>query len=199
MFNRQPFNRGNFNRSNQKTNRVLMGGNIALTFDASGKMGVAQALISSAIEISICSTGEIQRAAHLAGEIAISVEASGVKGRAKYFSGSIEIALNIDGNMTRGRTSAGNITIALALAGRGFSNFITDYVHIENIQFRPGDEIIIDMDSMTVTQNGINIMKFVHRDSEFFLFNPGSNDITYQTTDADSHVDMRILWRDARL
>jgi phage-related protein len=100
--------------------------------------------------------------------------------------------------MLRGRTSAGSIPMALTFIGEGFNNFITEFIYLSGLQFRPGDEIIIDTTSMTVTNNGQNIMRFVHRDSEFFLLNPGNNEISYQTA-ATSSVNMRILWKDAWL
>jgi hypothetical protein len=52
------------------------------------------------------------------------------------------------------------------------------------------------MDAMTVTMNGQNIMRFVDRESEFFEFNPGNNEVTFETTTANGRVDMRVLWKD---
>jgi len=199
MFNRQPFNRGKFNRSAQSgRNRVLMGGSIELNLYTSAITRVAQAF-NGDIAINLVVTGDNNHAASFNGEAFFVIDAGGEKNRAKSFSGEISINLSTNGDMIRGRTFAGNIPIALTVTGLGFNNFITDHIHLSGLRFRSGDELIIDTDNMTVTQNGQGIMRFVDRDSEFFLINPGINEVVFRSTGTNNQADMRILWKDAWL
>jgi len=198
MFNRQPFNRGKFNRSPKQTNRVLMGGSIALSISAFGNTNIATAL-NGDIDINVDATGDMTRATVYNGDISIALSIDGHQNIGKPFGGEIDINLQVDGNLTRGRTFSGNIPITLTLIGEGFNNFQTELIRLVGMRFNPGDEMIIDTDNQTVTINGRNAMLFVTRESEFFFFYPGVNEVTHQTTPTNARVDMRILWKDALL
>lgn len=57
--------------------------------------------------------------------------------------------------------------------------------------FKPGDEIVIDMDRKVVTVNGQNALKYFEGD--FFDLLPGENEITY--TDAEDNRQVLFIFR----
>ena len=62
-----------------------------------------------------------------------------------------------------------------------------------NLTIKQGQLLIIDTDNMTITLDGVNIMKYLHNNSVFFLFSPGENIININNANHKSN----ILWRDA--
>jgi len=201
MFNRQPFNRGRFNRSTGNANSVLFYGTAEIAVGAQvDKMNAARGYKGDA-DIAIYATGKINYSANLKGIVTIGIEADGQFRRVRSLDGKAEIAIAASGSIIRARHLQGEAVIAITAISEGFNTFRYEIISLTRpgFIFRPGDELIIDMDSMTVTQNGQNVMRFVDRESEFFLFNPGNNEVTYTSTVTAGRVDVRILWKDAFL
>ena len=199
MFNRQPFNRGKFNRSALNANSVLLYGDIELGVEAKAERMNATRGYKGNIDIALNATGKLNYSANLKGVADLSIEAGGQFRRVRSFDGTVEIGIAASGNIVRARHLQGEAVIALTITNEGFNTFRYETISLTRpgFLFRPGDELIIDMDNMTVTQNGQNVMRFVDRESEFFLFNPGNNEVTYQSTAQAGRVDLRILWKDA--
>jgi len=201
VFNRQPFNRGRFNRSIDNANSVLLYGDIDIALGLQAdKMNAARGYKGDA-EIKLTSSGKMNYSAKLKGNIDLGLEAESSFIRSRNFNGDIEITVNTKGNIIRARHLQGKAIIALSVTSEGFNTFRYETISLTRpgFLFRPGDELIIDMEAMTVTQNGQNVMLFVDRESDFFLFNPGNNEVTYTSTVQAGRVDIRILWKDAFL
>ncbi|MFK7692852.1 phage distal tail protein [Paenibacillus sp. HJGM_3] len=58
----------------------------------------------------------------------------------------------------------------------------------------PGDRIVIDARTLTVTKNGVNALHEVSGD--FFSLNLGENDILYKDSESNRSVIIRITHRD---
>ena len=71
----------------------------------------------------------------------------------------------------------------------------TDQLELAGLVLRPGDEVVIDTDKMTVTVNGQNALKYLSADSDFFQIAPGDNTLTF-TAQGGNKADVFILWKD---
>jgi len=200
MFNRQLFNRGRFSRPLNSANSIVFTGTVDLGVEAEAeKINVTLAFNGHA-DITLELAGQMNYAVSFDGNADLQLNTDGNLIRARNFEGHTDIAMTADGNLIRGRVFHGNALITLTLAStEGFNTFRYEHVHLPGLLVRPGDELIIDMENMTVTLNGQNVMRFLHRNSEFFTLNPGNNEITYESTVTNGRVDMRVLWKDAWL
>lgn len=198
MFNRQAFNRGRFNRNFGNVNVVLLHGDADIVMAADARLNVTMPLSGQA-DILLDMVGWLNYAANFDGMADICMDTVGTMIRARPFAGTADIVVLAEGMLVRAKHFGGDSVIVLAVSGAGFNTFRYETISLTRpgFLFRPGDEIIIDMDNMTVTMNGQNIMRFVDRESEFFEFNPGNNEVTFETTTASGRVDMRVLWKDA--
>lgn len=197
MFNRQAFNRGKFNRNSGNVNVVLLHGDCDIVLAADGRLNATMPLSGQA-DIVLATDGPMNMAAAFDGMADIVLAADATVTRARPFDGVADIVIFADGQLVRAKHLSGASVIALGMSSAGFNTFGYETISLTRpgFIFRPGDEIIIDMENMTVTMNGQNIMRFVDRESEFFEFNPGNNEVTFETTTAAGRVDMRVLWKD---
>ena len=198
MFNRQGFNRGKFNRSSTSKKTVILHGHIDLGLKlAPGDINATRCFNGHA-DILLNTQGQINFTANLGGVINLQASAHGTLIRGRLLEGCANIAVSAHGRIVRIQHLQGNAILALTLASRGFNTFTYETISLTRpgFLFRVGDEIIIDMENMTVTQNGQNAMRFLDRESDFFEFNPGENEVTFETTTPRGQVDMRILWKD---
>jgi len=200
MFNRQPFNRGKFNRSTVAASSVLLYGEISLELEAAGKVNVSNTFEGNAA-LELTATGKVTYSANLEGHTDIILIADGQVIRSRAIEGNADIGIIVAGNIVRYRNLDGDALLTITASSEGFNTFRYEMISISRpgFLFRVGDEIIIDMENMNVIQNGQNIMRFVDRESEFFNLNPGNNEITYESMVTAGRVDLRILWKDAWL
>jgi len=196
MFNRQPFNRGKFNRSAVAANSVLLYGDAGLELEAAGKLNVSNTFKGNAA-LELSATGKVTYSANLKGYADLFLFAGGQVTRSRTFEGYADLNLTADGNLIRARIISGDALLMLTVDNEGFNTFRYEQISLPGLVVRQGDELIIDMENMTITMNGVNVMRFLSRDSEFFRLNPGNNEITYESTVAAGRVDLRILWKDA--
>jgi len=174
-------------------------GNADIELAATSRLTVVNVLHGSA-ETSLVSVGELNRRKILLGNSDIILD--------------IDVPLNInipyEGNIAKGLTIAvdflgirqslrGTAHIVLATLNEGFNIWRYEHIHLPNLVIGVGGELIIDTDNMTITMNGQNVMRFLSRDSEFFLLNPATNELTFTSGNANNRADIRVLWRDAWL
>ena len=69
-------------------------------------------------------------------------------------------------------------------------------IKLLGLVLKPGDELVIDTCEMTVTVNGINAMKYVSDDSDFFNLRTGDNQIVYTDGVSSRKISIDILWKD---
>ena len=200
MFNRLPFNRGNFNRTATAANSVLLYGNIDMVVEAAGRLNAASAFEGN-IHIGTEAAGRLNAVSTFTGNADMVFMAEGFLSRSRHFEGEVGMGLGLEGDIVRVRNVGGDVFIAVTADSEGFNTFRYETISLggPGFSFRAGDELIIDMENMTVTMNGQNIMRFLDRESEFFNLNPGNNEITYESTAEAGRVDLRILWKDAWL
>ena len=198
MFNRKPFNRGKFNRATTAANSVLLYGSMGMELEAAGKLNAINALEGDAALL-VTATGKLSYTANLKGYADILLTAGGQFIRSRAVEGNADIGFTVEGNLIRYRNFEGDALLTVTASSEGFNTFRYEIISISRpgFNFRAGDELIIDMENMTVTMNGHNIMRFVDRESEFFNLNPGNNELTYESTITAGRVDLRILWKDA--
>ena len=137
----------------------------------------------------------------LAGTAAKTLSTTGRVNIILPFAGAAPINLATAGRLNLVSVLAGNLFIVLTatVTARGFLIFITEHIHLPSLILRPGELLIIDTDNMTITVNGQNVMRHLSRDSEFFLFSPENNDVTFQNATPTGQANITMLWRDTWL
>jgi len=200
MFNRQPFNRGKFNRTISSTKSVLLHGNIGIQLKAAGQINATKAFDGEAA-LNLSTMGKLTYSANFIGSVGLFLCADGALVRTQNMEGHAATSLVADGVIIRAQNISGSTLLMLTAASRtGFNTFRYEQIYLPNLVIRQGDELVIDTDSMTVTLNGQSVMRFLSRDSEFFLLNPSDNEITYEAAGGNnSEAEIRILWKDAWL
>lgn len=198
MFNRQPFNRGKFNRTTGNANSVLLYGSANMSLDTTGRLTAIMVFAgTSALNLTVA--GRVTYSANIKGEAALHLIADGTVIRSQHVAGDVTLLLVADGSIIRAQNINGHIAMLLTASTGGFNTFTYSQISLPGLEVRAGDELFIDTDNMTVTLNGQNVMRFVSRDSEFFRIRPGHNEILYEGTGNNSQADIRILWKDAWL
>lgn len=84
--------------------------------------------------------------------------------------------------------------LATATMQADSSYIISDVFILKGLEFKPGDEIIIDMDNYLVLQNGENILKHLDDSSKFFDLVEGLNKIRYTDTSSSRSIEATISY-----
>jgi len=187
--------------SGQVNRTVFVGGIVSTETAVTGTMQRV-ASYSGTSSIGINANGRVNRATTVKGTATLMPDINGQVNRSTPLSGIVDISHALNGKLGRERNLEGNVSINVAaIMPYGFSTFRYETLSLTTpgFIFRPGDEMVIDTDNMTVEINGQNAMRWLDRESEFFLFNPGINEITVDTQAPNSRFDMRALWKDAWL
>jgi hypothetical protein len=72
----------------------------------------------------------------------------------------------------------------------------TEEMSFPGLALRPGDELVIDTDLMTVTLNGVNIVHYASMDSKFIQLLAGSNTLVWQdASGASRQASVRVEWK----
>ncbi|MCL2197319.1 MAG: hypothetical protein FWB80_00190 [Defluviitaleaceae bacterium] len=191
-FNRMGFNRGRFNTWGFRRSSAVIG------TSASANMCVITSF-DAATEIAVFTELEFNKIKTFSGVSEILLDAQGEINIAKPMSGTAEINLATAGRFQLMLSLGGASDITLETASAGFVLFVIEHIHLPNLIVPPGGELIIDTDNMTVLLNGQNVMRFLSRDSEFFLLNPSINEVTFTSANQNNRASTRILWKDAWL
>ena len=198
MFNRQHFNRGRFNRSSVAVNSVFLHGDMGLGLETAGELNVSSAFNGNAA-LELTAVGKMTYSANLEGYVDLFLVMDGQVIRPRPLKGNADLSLNVEGKIARYRNFDGDALLMIAVISEGFNTFRYETISLPGLVIQAGEELIIDMENMTVTLNGQNVMRFLSRDSEFFHLNPGNNEVTYESTVSTGRVDLRILWKNAWL
>jgi phage-related protein len=69
-------------------------------------------------------------------------------------------------------------------------------ISLPGLTLRPGDELVIDTDLMTVTLNGVNIARYVSMNSQFIRLLANSNTLVYQDASGQTRkATVRVEWK----
>lgn len=170
MFNRSGFNQTPFNRPGVAT--VILFGTV---LSGSGSL---EALMNADSTMAADMSGAGSIEAVYTREIVYSSDMSG--------AGTIEAVYVRERNFGVELSGAGSLTANL-------SKFHIDYIEFDGL-FAPGDRIVIDSNTLTVTINGQNALQ--QTTGDFFDLALGSNKITYTDTAGSRNVIIRITHRD---
>lgn len=156
MFNRAEFNKTPFNRFE-----------LAFRWSGAGKV-VCEVSGDCHVYRSMAAAGDIESDTSAANHIIRSMsgvadvicEAAGHYIRVRYFAGIAEV-------------------VCSAQAGTLYKSSLETF-DITSLDMAAGDQLIIDMDKMTVTLNGVNVGAKVTDDAVFFKLKPGENELTFK-------------------
>lgn len=174
MFNRQPFNRGKFNvSSSSKTGNsglglMLMGVNSVLASKIISANGISSLAMNQFTE------GTIVKYDKSISDLVLNSYGEGNK---------VFIVVSDISNMTM--TTEAN----QSLAGESI-------ITLEDINLKPGDELIINTCDMTITINGQNAMEYFSDDSEFFNLLSGLNTLIYSDSNSSRNISFDVIWKD---
>lgn len=169
MFNVAGFNQMPFNRS--------------LTVEIYGSFEID-------LDLNVLMTGnlEIHEGFDISNELEVDLES--IRERLGMFV--IDQALDVEFDATRERYGTFEIQGNLDL------QFEAGRYHVDHIeftgQFRPGDRIVIDSNTLKMTINGQNALHLMKGD--FFDLNTGSNELIYTDNQSGRTVRMRITHKD---
>jgi len=169
MFNRQPFNRAT---------SLVTGVSGLATMKASGNVTLYKEIRHSGITALV-----------LGNTLNIT--------RNMYHSGIGNIISDGTINATKVLPVDGDIADMLITVSA--NQFISgeQIISIEGVNLAPGDELVINTETMTVTLNGANATRFVadESDIDLTLLN-GGNQIIYSDNGASRNVNIDIIWKD---
>jgi len=170
MFNRSGFNWTPYNLPGVAT--------IILFNSVMSGAGALSALLNTdqAMYVAMSGAGSIE--AVYVREIVFDSDMSG--------AGSIGAIYVRERNMQSNMSGAGSLTSNL-------SKYHIDYIEFDG-EFEPGDRIVIDSNTLTVTINGQNALQ--QTTGDFFDLALGVNKITYTDTSGSRNVILRITHRD---
>lgn len=115
------------------------------------------------------------------------------------------IGINFDssGELEHKKSVILKLNNKFTLVGEGFTEnrfvYVIADVIIITTAFKPGDEIIIDMDDYMVLQNGQNILNSLGDISQFFNLQPGENLIQYRDNASSRNITSTITYKDRYL
>ncbi len=169
MFNRAEFNKTPFNRFELA---FRWSGTGEVVCEASGACHVYRSMSAAGEIISnISAVNHIFRS--MSGVVDITCEAAGHYVRVRYFEGAADV-------------------ICSALPGTLYKYALESF-DIDSLDMAIGDQLIIDMDKMIVTLNGVNVGAKVTDDAVFFKLKPGENELTFK---GENSAQIKIEYRD---
>ena len=173
MYNRSSFNRSSFNRI---TGNQQMAGSCRLQLAPLGRI---RRMMSPAGE------GKLQ----LAAEAAIS--------RLPVFTASpVKLQLAATAQASRHYFPVGRTTeLWLVAEAPGYNAYGLEFIRMPELVLKPGQELIIDTEDMTVTLDGVNAAHLVTIDSDFIQIAPGENILVYEDGILNRSVQIKIEWK----
>lgn len=195
-FNKLLFNRGKFNIASFRNYKNC---NAKIDINVTGQMSTFS-IFKGNIDLSLITSGRLNATLAYEGKAEAVLTTGGAIGIIKPLYGDALMRLETSSALfTRQRIFNGNKFFILEVTSKSFNTYRYEYIKLPDLVMKTGDELVINTDEMTVTLNGQNVIKYLSRDSEFFLFNPHENDIIYKSGNTSDKVDIKILWKDAYL
>lgn len=176
MFNKQKFNSEKFNTASGAGGPELTG-ILSMKIGTSGSLNVRK-VAEGRIDLVLLADGQFCR-------------------QLKAVPGDMEAALFAFGD---GRRMIGGLLgefdLCMEANADRFNAYGTEYMDLAGLQIRPGGELKIDTEEMTIELDGQNVIDFLSVDSEFFFLRPGENTIVYKDGNGTRNAQIRILWKD---
>jgi hypothetical protein len=173
MFNRQPFNIGSFNTT-ASTTSLYVSGTAALAMTATTALAAIYKGKGSGF-IELGATGK------LANKIEMPA------------ADPADIVMTSRGNLKHIKKMTGQADMELLASSAGYLTLEGAEIQLSGLVLKPGDELIIDTDNMTITLNGINVLSYITDASSFFAILPGLNTLTVE---AGTNTEFKVLWKD---
>lgn len=192
------FNRGKFN--------VKSGGTITLTGTAPMEME-AQASARTVmmwrfpdpvdLDITVDTSGDQvveQRPARVTSPIAFDTQ---MVPHVHKWGVSVDTEINYDTSIVFSTiTKPAPVTLDVVFDASGVASMLgEEYIELNGITLRPGEQLEIDTCALTATINGQNVMHLLSRDGDFFDFFPGANEIEIIASGAGA-VAVDTFWKD---
>lgn len=174
MFNRQPYNRGGFNRASGQTTGANGISLLKLSVNAVAVMRTIAASGISNLSLKQQSAGTVIKYSAAAAMLALKAAGTGIK----YFIAGVNPAA-LEMSSSANQTLAGEASI-----------------NLEDLVMEPGDELIINTADMTITLNGQNAIEYMTNTSEFFNLLAGLNTIEYSDGSEEREVNIDVIWKD---
>lgn len=73
--------------------------------------------------------------------------------------------------------------------------FGVSIISLADIVLKPGQELVIDTENMTVTIDGENAIHLLSDDSDFFFLAQGENIITYSDNANSRNINLKAMWK----
>ena len=110
---------------------------------------------------------------------------------------STDTEINYDTSITFSTiTKPAPVTLDVIFDASGVASMLgEEYIELNGITLRPGEQLEIDTCALTATINGQNVMHLLSHDGDFFDFFPGANVIEIEATGAGA-VAVDTFWKD---
>jgi len=174
MFNRQPYNRGKFNRP---STGLIGNSGIALMVLGSNEVKAERTI--SASTTSRLTMGQQSKITLV--KYAETLSDLMMKSNAKITK--VYIVTAEDAYMVL------NTKADQSIAGESF-------IILDNLGLGKNDELMINTCDMTITINGNNAMEHFDSESDFFNFLSGINTLVYSDTNASRDISFDVIWKD---
>lgn len=174
MFNRQLFNRGKFNTSN------------------------TQSIGNSGIGLMLMKTNPIPstKVISASGLTGLKLNQESLITLVKYSKGISDLNLDAIGEGTKVFIVTSYISNLSMVTEANQSLAGESVIALENINLKPGDELIINNCDMTITINGQNAMEYFTNDSDFFNLLAGLNTLIYSDSNVSRNISFDVIWKD---
>ena len=199
----KPFNRLGFNRRHTAKRAIYRGSGTKMALSATTtahNVTISRGFKGASYMALAAILSTLNTISTFAGDVDMALQACGYINASRGFDGSSYMALTAAAlSLTRTRNIDGHAPMLLTASGTGFNLFVLTTLELTTLTLARSDVLVIDTDEKTITLNGVNAMRHLSRNSDFFNFAPGINEVLYQSSNASAEVEMRILWRDAWL
>lgn len=174
MFNRQPYNRGKFNRASGQTTGASGISLLKLGVNTVAAMRTIAASGISNLSLKQQSVGTVVKYSVAAAALSLKTTGKGIK--------EFLVTVNPAGLVMKSAASQ-------TLSGEASIN-------LQGIVLAHGDELVINTCDMTITLNGENAMEYMTSTSEFFNLLTGLNTIEYSDGSEARTINFDVIWKD---
>ncbi|MCL2248681.1 MAG: hypothetical protein FWC13_05380 [Oscillospiraceae bacterium] len=200
MFNRQALNRGKFNRTpaTKSTGKeVFFYGTVEMKLDAKEKLSRTRGYNSN-VALKLSADANLSAIKSYSAKVKMNLSANGRLTRTRPLDGHIDLTLSVGGHLTRLRNLSGAVVLQMQVRADEFHIYRSEFIDLQGITIMPGGLLVIELKEMIVSLNeNHSAIKHLTRESDFFLFMPGVNELTYTNTSQQGLADMRVQWHDA--
>lgn len=169
------FNRGSFNRKSSQSTTITATALVELSSDVR--------------DVSIT-----QYAADL--EAYFEIESESLSTLRKYSGGNAEFMLGANSDSTVKTFNIGTLDSDIEITSDALgSNIGEEFIALEGIVLRPGEELVINTCDLTATINGENAISSLTVGSDFFDFLSGDNDVIISGENSRG-MTVDVYWKD---